>query len=112
MIKSRRRSIMTVDDGGGTPKATVKSTTTTFRRRGKGRQATTRSSQAESRTTRISQSGAALGQNNNLSGDNYMSEDEEIGSRKNTNRTETTTMNYIEIKELIERRTLANKKEN
>ena len=42
-----------------------------------------------------------------------MSEDESFGSRRNTNRTTTrpATMNYIEIKKLIERRMLANKKE-
>ena len=32
MIKSRRCSIITVDDGGGMPNVTVNSTTTTFRR--------------------------------------------------------------------------------
>ena len=57
--------------------------------------------------------GQPLGQINNLSGDNQRSEDEETGSRRNTNRTteaRPTKMNYIEIKKLIERRTLANKK--
>ena len=42
-----------------------------------------------------------------------MSDDKLIRSRRNTNRTATrpATMNYIEIKKLIERRMLANKKE-
>ena len=111
MIKSRRRSIMTVDDGGGTPNTTVNSTTTTFRRRGRGRRATTRRQNLELQES--ANQGQPLGQINNLSGDNQTSEDEETGSRRYINRrTEArpTKMNYIEIKQLIERRTLANKK--
>ena len=102
---------MTVDDGGGTPNTTVNSTTTTFRRRGRGRRATTRRQNLELQES--ANQGQPLGQINNLSGDNQTSEDEETGSRRNINRrTEArpTKMNYIEIKQLIERRTLANKK--
>ena len=111
MIKSRRRSIITVDDEGGTPNATVNSTTTTFRQQGRGRRATTRRQNLD--LLRSASQGQPLGQNNNLSGDNNVSEDESFGSRRNTNRTATrpATMNYIEIKKLIERRMLANKKE-
>ena len=111
MIKSRRRSITTAGDGGGTPKAAVNSTTTTFRQRGRGSRATTRRQNLELQVS--ANQGQPLGQNNNLSGDNYTSEDKEIGSQRNTNRrieTRPTTMNYIEIKKLIERLTLANKK--
>ncbi len=102
---------MTVDDGGGTPNTTVNSTTTTFRRRGRGRRATTRRQNLELQES--ANQGQPLGQINNLSGDNQTSEDEETGSRRYINRrTEArpTKMNYIEIKQLIERRTLANKK--
>ena len=111
MIKLRRRSIITVDDGGGTPKTTANSTTTTFRQRGRGRRATTRRQNLELQES--ANQGQPLGQNSNISGENDESDDEEIGCRRKTNRrtrTRPTTMNYIEIKNLIERRTLANKK--
>ena len=84
MIKLRRRSIMTVDDGGGTPKATANSTTTTYRQRGRGRRATTRRQNLELQES--ANQGQPLGQNNNISGDNDESEDDEIGSRRKTNR--------------------------
>ena len=111
MIKLRRRSIIAVDGGAETPNATAKSTTATFRRRGGGRRATTRRQNLE--LLESDKRGQPLGQNNNLRGDENESEDDRIGGQRNTNRTATrpTSMNYIEIKKLIERRTLANKKE-
>ena len=93
MVKSRRRSSIAVDVGAETPNATANSTTATFRRRGGGRRANTRRQNLELLDS--NNRGQPLGQNNNLSGDDNMSEDERIGSKRNTNRAATrpTSMN-------------------
>jgi hypothetical protein len=111
IVESRRRSIITVDDGEGTLYATVNSSATTFRQRGRGRRVTTRRQNLDLQES--ANQGQPLGHNNNLSGVNNTSEDKEMGSPRNTNRTTNrpTTMNYIEIKKLIKRRTLLYKKE-
>jgi hypothetical protein len=106
MVESRRRSIITVDDGEGTPNAsasTVNSSATTFRQRGRGRRVTTRRQNLDLQES--ANQGQPLGHNNNLSGINNTSEDKVMGSPRNTNSTTTrpTTMNYIEIKKLIKR---------
>ena len=79
MVESRRRSIITVDDGEGTPNATVNSSATTFRQQGRGRRATTRRQNLDLQES--AKKGQPLGHNNNLSGVNNTSEDKEMGAQ-------------------------------
>ena len=98
---SKGRSSITAGDGGGTSNTTANRTTTSLRQQGGGRQETT--CMIDLAIMMSIQGGKPAGQNTNRSN----------GLLRNTqNKTgrEGGTLNYIEIKQLIERRQLNNKK--
>ena len=111
MINDGRHSITAVGDGGGTSKnTTANSTTTAFRRRSSGRRATTRRHDLAIHGS--ANRGRPLGHNNNNIGVTEGQEESEGGRRRNEVRENryNIKMNYTEIKQLIEKRTILNKK--
>ena len=111
MISGRRRSITAGGDGEGTPNSSAERTTTILRRRSGGRRATTHRQGLE--LQRSINQGQPLGQNYNISGEGNISNNEDATSRIATNHrsdSRQNTMNYIEIKQIIERRITLNKK--
>jgi hypothetical protein len=105
MFDERRHSIIAGDDGEGTPNTSARSTATTFRQLSGGRRATTHRQGLE--LQRLAILGKPLGKSYNISGEREINNNDRSRSRSYINRTEirpTTTMNYIEIKQIIESR--------
>jgi hypothetical protein len=109
MIDETRHSIIAGDDGEGTPNTSAR-TATTFRQRSGGRRATAHRQGQD--LQRSANGGRPLGQSIKIIGDGENNNND--GSRSRSDRNETggrqATMNYIEIKQIIERQMIRNKR--
>jgi len=111
MINVGRHSITAVGNGGGTSKnTTANSTTTAFRRRSSGRRATTRRHDLAIHGS--ANRGQPLGHsNNNIGGTEGREESEGVRRRNEAGGNRyNIKMNYTEIKQMIEKRTILNKR--